>query len=114
MTGNKSFDTGNNLNHYSVSHIQYVEREEEEYYGSYDQEISNVIEEADDQDQYYSEEEYDYDSESLIKLILGVQTYLSEQAKIYGRNIADSPLYALQYKMYNYLRQRALELGADI
>ncbi|KAG1053071.1 hypothetical protein G6F43_004833 [Rhizopus delemar] len=95
---------------------------EEECYSGYDHEMTDTIEEADEQDQFYyyeeeeeeEEEEYDYQNDSLLNLILAVQTYLEEQAKMHGSKVTESPLYGLQYKMYIYMRQRAYELGIGI
>ncbi|KAI9494104.1 hypothetical protein BDB00DRAFT_762685 [Zychaea mexicana] len=56
---------------------------------------------------------YDYEEDSLLHLIVGVQSYLSEfNTMNVDRN--DSPLVDLQYKMYTYLKQRACEMGVDM
>ncbi|KAG1461171.1 hypothetical protein G6F56_005787 [Rhizopus delemar] len=66
------------------------------------------------QDQLYSsqkeEDEEPYEDDALLNLILGVQHYMTERAKIFDGKLTDSPLYNLQYKMYSYLRQRASEV----
>ncbi|KAG2232550.1 hypothetical protein BDF21DRAFT_428822 [Thamnidium elegans] len=78
---------------------------EEDYFNEYDQEMTEAVTEADYHDCEQQEEPYVDDS--LLKLIVDVQSYLSEAP-------TDSPLFALQYKMYTYLRQRASELGMDV
>lgn len=110
-------------------------------YAQYDYEMANAVAEADyqdcyyeqqlqqiqqsqeveeyfddEEDAYYSDEKpqqsYDYQHDSLLSLIVGVQSYLTEQEQYASSN--DSPLYGLQYKMYTYMRQRALELGVQL
>ncbi|KAG1444467.1 hypothetical protein G6F56_010286 [Rhizopus delemar] len=112
---NQSFEYQNNPSQFyyyeSINDEEYMERE---CYADYDQEMNEAMEEADDMDQYYSDEEYDYQNDSLLCLILGVQNYLAEQTKMYGNKVTESPLYGLQYKMYTYMRQRASELGVDV
>lgn len=82
---------------------------EEIYFNEYDQEMAEAVNEAD----YYDYQEQEQEQEpyivdqSLLQLILDVQSYLSEAP-------TDSPLFALQYKMYTYLKQRASEMGMDI
>ncbi|KAG2233850.1 hypothetical protein INT48_005296 [Thamnidium elegans] len=71
---------------------------DESCFEQYDNDMVNAVAEAD---------YYDYRNDSLLELVVGVQTYLAEQAKF------DSPLYGLQYKLYTYMRQRALDLGVQ-
>ncbi|CAO3621877.1 unnamed protein product [Mucor hiemalis] len=102
---------------------------EEASYAQYDFDMANAVAEADYQDYYYYEDDtneeeeayeeeqyYDYQSDSLLSLVVGVQSYLTEQEQQQA-NLStkhDSPLYSLQYKMYTYMRQRALELGVQL
>jgi hypothetical protein len=84
---------------------------EQVYFNEYDQEMVEAVNEADyydyqEQEQEQEQEPYVVD-QSLLQLILDVQSYLSEAP-------TDSPLFALQYKMYTYLKQRASEMGMDI
>ncbi|KAI7879979.1 hypothetical protein K492DRAFT_178201 [Lichtheimia hyalospora FSU 10163] len=55
---------------------------------------------------------YNYQEDSLLHLIVGVQSYLSDMANT-GIDRNDSPLLELQYKMYTYLKQRACDMGVD-
>lgn len=55
---------------------------------------------------------YNYQEDSLLHLIVGVQSYLSDMANA-GIDRNDSPLLDLQYKMYTYLKQRACDMGVD-
>jgi hypothetical protein len=118
------------------------EQQEEHCYTQYDLEVANAIAEADYQDyyceyqyqqnqqnqiddqdecmeeyeddkqlQYQQSYSYDYRNDSLLSLVVGVQNYLTEQAD--NSSKCDSPLYNLQYKMYTYMRQRAIELGVQ-
>lgn len=97
---------------------------EEGFFQDYDQEMIEAVAEADyfdyyeqqqqgeDEEEEQEEEEMQQEEEyildhSLLKLIVDVQSYLSEAPQ-------DSPLFALQYKMYTYLKQRAFEMGMDI
>lgn len=95
---------------------------EEGYFQEYDQEMIEAVAEADYFDYYEQQQEEDEEEEdeeeiqqeeeyildhSLLKLIVDVQSYLSEAPQ-------DSPLFALQYKMYTYLKQRAFEMGMEI
>ncbi|KAI8368862.1 hypothetical protein EDC96DRAFT_504605 [Choanephora cucurbitarum] len=80
---------------------------EQSYFNDYDQEMINAVNEADCYDYPKEEEDVYIIDEGLLKLILDVQSYLAEAPQ-------DSPLFALQYKMYTYLRQRASELGMDV
>ncbi|KAI8982195.1 hypothetical protein BDF20DRAFT_798166, partial [Mycotypha africana] len=79
------------------------------YFTHYDQEMEEAVQEADNDDYGYNYGyNYGYDDnhlmdDSLLKLIVDVQSYLVDASK-------DSPLLALQYKMYTYLKQRALEV----
>ncbi|KAK4516102.1 ER membrane glycoprotein subunit of the GPI transamidase complex-like protein [Mucor velutinosus] len=120
------------------SQEQELQEAEEKYcYAQYDLQVANAVAEADyedyyceyqyqdecDQDEYmeeYDDEEpqqyqqdpsYDYRNDSLLSLVVGVQNYLTEQADQSSK--CDSPLYNLQYKMYVYMRQRAIELGVQ-
>ncbi|KAI9487781.1 MAG: hypothetical protein EXX96DRAFT_554629 [Benjaminiella poitrasii] len=53
-------------------------------------------------------------SNSLLNLVVDVQTYLTEQADYYNHlPMHESPLYNLQYKMYTYLRQKSLESTSE-
>lgn len=56
---------------------------------------------------------YDYQNDSLLHLIVGVQSYLSDVSSA-GIDRHDSPLLDLQYKMYTYLKRRACDMGVDI
>lgn len=114
--------------------MQEAEAEEDYCYTQYDLQVANAVAEADYQDYYYCEYEYDqneymeecddeepqqyqqdssydYKNDSLLSLVVGVQNYLTEQADQSSK--CDSPLYNLQYKMYTYMRQRAIELGVQ-
>ncbi|KAI9315164.1 hypothetical protein BX666DRAFT_1835762, partial [Dichotomocladium elegans] len=55
---------------------------------------------------------YDYEQDSLLHLIVGVQSYLTDMSAA-GIDRKDSPLLELQYKMYTYLKRRAYEMGFD-
>jgi hypothetical protein len=73
-------------------------------------------------DMYYEEEPQPEASDdlqqdnqdALLKLIVGVQQYLSDLQNAGANNHQDSPLLELQYKMYTYLKQRACEMGMDL
>ncbi|KAI8583111.1 hypothetical protein K450DRAFT_196309 [Umbelopsis ramanniana AG] len=73
-------------------------------------------------DMYYEEEpqpeasgdSQQEDQDALLKLIVGVQQYLSDLQNAGANNHQDSPLLELQYKMYTYLKQRACEMGMDL
>ncbi|CEP18265.1 hypothetical protein [Parasitella parasitica] len=111
--------------------LQQRHQEEEECYAQYDLEVAHAVAEADYEDYYYEyhyqddqddtmdeyedyqqqNEPYDYRNDSLLSLVVGVQNYLTEQAETSSK--CDSPLYNLQYKMYTYMRQRAIELGVQ-
>ncbi|KAI9347848.1 hypothetical protein BD770DRAFT_395455 [Pilaira anomala] len=86
---------------------------EQDYFNEYDQEMTEAVTEADyydnseQQQQQQQQKEEAYVDDSLLKLIVDVQSYLSEAP-------TDSPLFALQYKMYTYLKQRAFEMGMDV
>lgn len=79
------------------------------YFNEYDQEMVEAVNEAEYQDYYQQEqdEETNIMDDSLLKLIVDVQSYLAEAP-------TDSPLFALQYKMYTYLKQRAFEMGMEV
>lgn len=79
---------------------------EQSYFNDYDQEMAEAVTKADYYD-YQQPKEEAYVDDSLLKLIVDVQSYLSEAP-------TDSPLFALQYKMYTYLKQRASEMGMDV
>ncbi|KAG2212304.1 hypothetical protein INT47_001663 [Mucor saturninus] len=79
-------------------------RAEESYFYEYDQEMAEAVTRADEEDNDRQQKE---DDDSLLRLIVDVQCYLSEAP-------TDSPLFALQYKMYTYLKQRASEMGMDV
>lgn len=119
---------------YQEQEMQEAEAEEDHCYTQYDLQVANAVAEADYQDYYYCEYEYDqneymeecddeepqqyqqdssydYKNDSLLSLVVGVQNYLTEQADQSSK--CDSPLYNLQYKMYTYMRQRAIELGVQ-
>ncbi|KAJ8656526.1 hypothetical protein O0I10_007849 [Lichtheimia ornata] len=86
--------------------------------GFVEQEDENVMEldQEDDQqrqgDENNIEHLYNYQEDSLLHLIVGVQSYLSDMANA-GIDRNDSPLLDLQYKMYTYLKQRACDMGVD-
>lgn len=122
---------------YPYQEQEMQEAQEDYYYTQYDLQVANAVAEADYQDYYceyqdqdqdedeYMEEDddeeslqyqqdasYDYRNDSLLSLVVGVQNYLTEQADLSSK--CDSPLYNLQYKMYVYMRQRAIELGVQL
>lgn len=118
MTNNNNeiYENNNNENMIEQQQVEKeftVEEYEQElnYFQEYDQEMLDTIEHFDEdyiQQQEEEEEEEPYMmDESLLKLIVDVQSYLAEAQ-------TDSPLFSLQYKMYTYLKQRALEMGMDI
>ncbi|KAI7903043.1 uncharacterized protein BX663DRAFT_509333 [Cokeromyces recurvatus] len=72
------------------------EEEEKDYFQEYDNQVFDTYCKQEEE-----EEDYVMDP-NLFQLILDVQSYLTEAPK-------DSPLLALQYKMYTYLKQRAYE-----
>lgn len=86
--------------------------------GFVEQEDENVMEldQEDDQQpeagEHNIEHLYNYQEDSLLHLIVGVQSYLSDMANA-GIDRNDSPLLDLQYKMYTYLKQRACDMGVD-
>lgn len=91
---------------------------EESYFEEYDQEMMEAVNEADYYDYIEEEEQLEQEEdqqaqeeyildEGLLKLIVDVQSYLAEAP-------TDSPLFALQYKMYTYLKQRASDMGMEI
>ncbi|KAL0095875.1 hypothetical protein J3Q64DRAFT_1615238, partial [Phycomyces blakesleeanus] len=53
----------------------------------------------------------DYQNDSLLNLVVGVQSYLSDMTTQPTQHV--SPLLDLQYKMYIYLKQRAIDMGLD-
>ncbi|KAI9252161.1 hypothetical protein BY458DRAFT_523240 [Sporodiniella umbellata] len=91
MNAIKSLNTENNLYSYNGS----IEK-----MGYRDQLDSSLVEKDDTE----------FADDSLLELIIGVQHYLSDQAKIFNEKVTDSPLYHLQYKMYSYLRQKTYEV----
>lgn len=98
----------------------YEQQEQQQYcqdYNEHEYEEEEQEEYCDD-DYYYQPQQpsYDYQNDSLLSLVVGVQSYLTEQAdwKSSSAKHDDSPLYNLQYKMYTYMRQRALELGVQL
>ncbi|KAI8376281.1 uncharacterized protein BYT42DRAFT_574077 [Radiomyces spectabilis] len=83
-----------------------------------DDDMMEVEEEEDDEVQGDEEEPglldgYDYNNDSLLRLIVGVQSYLADLSQA-GMDKRDSPLLELQYKMYTYLRQRAFDMGLNL
>ncbi|CAO3623569.1 unnamed protein product [Mucor fragilis] len=99
---------------YELPHFTVDEYESElNYFHDYDQDMAEAVNEAEYQDYCYQQEQEQQDEaadimdDSLLKLIVDVQSYLSEAP-------TDSPLFALQYKMYTYLKQRAFEMGMEI
>ncbi|KAI9478475.1 MAG: hypothetical protein EXX96DRAFT_571029 [Benjaminiella poitrasii] len=103
MTTYSLNDQTNNTTYYN--YYDNGQLHEEEYYPSegdylhgYDQQMLDAVNETYTEEK---EEEYVMDA-SLFQLILDVQSYLTEAPK-------DSPLLALQYKMYTYLKQRAYD-----
>ncbi|KAG2195133.1 hypothetical protein INT47_006997 [Mucor saturninus] len=97
-------ETSNDMEEY------YYYEEEDSYFADYDREVANAVTEADYQD-FGDGNAYDYRNDCLLELVVGVQSYLTEQQAVSSK-IPDSPLYNLQYKLYSYMRQRALQLGA--
>ncbi|KAI9022938.1 hypothetical protein CLU79DRAFT_749587 [Phycomyces nitens] len=53
----------------------------------------------------------DYQNDALLNLVVGVQSYLSDMTTQPIQHV--SPLLDLQYKMYIYLKQRAIDMGLD-
>jgi hypothetical protein len=82
---------------------------EQAYFEEYDQEMAEAMyceeEELQEDAQEDVQEEYVVDN-SLLKLIVDVQSYLSEAP-------TDSPLLQLQYKMYTYFKQRVSEIEGE-
>ncbi|CEG70778.1 hypothetical protein RMATCC62417_06613 [Rhizopus microsporus] len=106
-----SHQTINNVNNEQEGCYGYISQEEQGCYFNYDNCMMEAITEADYQDQLYAEDEQDeYEDDPLLDLIMGVQSYLAEQAKILNGTVTDSPLYSLQYRMYTYIRQRVYDL----
>ncbi|KAI7871175.1 hypothetical protein BDF14DRAFT_1764113 [Spinellus fusiger] len=68
------------------------------YFGNYDQISTGTT--------------YEKNQDSLLSLVLGVHSYLSEVAEASPKT-HESPLFGLQYKVYMYLKQREQELGLD-
>lgn len=85
-----------------------IDTAEETCFSQYDRDMATAVAEADYQDYCY-----DYQNDSLLELVVGVQSYLTEQQAASSNKSYDSPLYNLQYKLYTYMRQRALELGME-
>ncbi|KAI8391147.1 uncharacterized protein BYT42DRAFT_555791 [Radiomyces spectabilis] len=100
---------------------------EEAYFAHYDQEILDTIAVADYEDgcmqndyddeimndneyvlnDHYDDAEHDYCSDSLLNLVLDVQSYLEEACHA-GFVKTDSPLLELQYKMHLYFEATRL------
>ncbi|KAI8889550.1 hypothetical protein K501DRAFT_282212 [Backusella circina FSU 941] len=79
---------------------------EQAYFEEYDQEMAEAMYcEEEELQENLQEEEYIVD-DSLLKLIVDVQSYLSEAP-------TDSPLLQLQYKMYTYFKQRVSEIEGE-
>ncbi|CAO3617520.1 unnamed protein product [Cunninghamella echinulata] len=118
----------------------YIQQQEEDYFAHYDQ-VMDI--EADRFDYYYNEQynddyeafrikeedmemgeeeeqeeqeeldmTYHIEDDALLKLVVDVQSYITDLASI-GVDRHDSPLMDLQYKMYTYLKQKALDMGMD-
>lgn len=87
----------------------YTEMEDTEM--EYDEMEQDDDEEPENQKEH-QQEEYDYEQDSLLHLIVGVQSYLKDVSTT-GVDRNESPLLDLQYKMYTYLKQRACEMGID-
>ncbi|KAI9299489.1 hypothetical protein BJ944DRAFT_274196 [Cunninghamella echinulata] len=111
----------------------YIEQQEEDYFAHYEQ-VMDI--EADRFDYYYNEQcsddyealqikedmemeeeeeqdmTYHIEDDALLKLVVDVQSYITDLASI-GVDRHDSPLMDLQYKMYTYLKQKALDMGMD-
>ncbi|KAI8070348.1 hypothetical protein BC940DRAFT_235881 [Gongronella butleri] len=67
------------------------------------------------EDRVGNDDAYHYENDALLKLIVGVQSYLTDMAATSSSGARqDSPLLDLQYKMYMYLKQRACDMGVDI
>ncbi|CAO3626339.1 unnamed protein product [Cunninghamella blakesleeana] len=87
------------------------------YYNEYQQEEEDEemnmnmeeVEVIDDDEQENDHPIYQVEDDALLKLIVGVQSYLASS----GADRHDSPLMDLQYKMYIYMKQRALDMGVD-
>ncbi|ORX50451.1 hypothetical protein DM01DRAFT_1384722 [Hesseltinella vesiculosa] len=92
-----------------MAQLQYNETYDFERYDQAMYDVYQQEEELDQVQQETNEKEEEHDDSSLLRLIVGVQMYLSEQpcASI------DTPLMDLQYKMYTFLKQKACELGVD-
>jgi hypothetical protein len=88
-----------------LQQLQQLQQIEEEYFDEEEEEEEEDINQK-------SQQNYDYQHDSLLSLVVGVQSYLTEQEHYASSN--DSPLYSLQYKLHTYLRQRALELGVQL
>ncbi|KAG0166376.1 hypothetical protein DFQ28_005963 [Apophysomyces sp. BC1034] len=86
-----------------------------DYYDYYNDETTNdndMMEYEEEEVEESNQPSYDYNSDALLSLIVGVQSYLSD-ASVAGIDRNDSPLVDLQYKMYTYLKQRACDMGID-
>ncbi|KAI8879020.1 hypothetical protein K501DRAFT_287593 [Backusella circina FSU 941] len=118
--------------HYSDSPVVYTVQEyqaEQVYFNEYDMAMEEAINDADRyieelHQMQQQEEEVGIDSEiiqeeqqapvdenyiideSLLRLIVDVQSYLTEAP-------TDSPLLKLQYKMYTYFKQRVTEMDVE-
>jgi hypothetical protein len=103
-----------------ADYLDYYYQGESQVKECHDEEMTHIDEpyHCNDNGLYYQheqQEEYCYENDSLLSLIVGVQSYLEEQTSagtIKGKS--DSPLYSLQYKMYTYMRQRACDMGVQL
>ncbi|KAI8096660.1 uncharacterized protein BX664DRAFT_324558 [Halteromyces radiatus] len=77
-----------------------------------DNEQLDIDEQQQDEDRMDMDSTYDYQNDALLKLIVGVQSYISDLTSV-GADRQDSPLLDLQYKMYVYLKQRLSDMGVD-
>ncbi|KAI7860006.1 hypothetical protein BDC45DRAFT_495462 [Circinella umbellata] len=108
----------------TMMEIDQVDNDEQYYYNEENNNMNDINAKNDimnDNEQEQQEEgeetqtknSYDYQRDSLLHLIVGVQSYLSDASALnMDRN--DSPLADLQYKMYTYLKQRACDMGVDM
>ncbi|KAI9299500.1 hypothetical protein BJ944DRAFT_274188 [Cunninghamella echinulata] len=92
---------------YSYHDGDYMEDDEEEEQQN-DYNDDDMMLWDDNNNEEYEEEQHD--DSALLRLIVDVQMYLSESPSL---NKKDTPLLDLQYKMYTYMKQKAIELGVD-